>query len=86
MMRNPASRTAAAAEHGRGLRGRPANLRRLGDRIDEDHQGGGDGDRSEGIVAPPSLRSRLSGTILGARASATTPIGTLNKKMYCHPA
>ena len=33
--------------------GRPADLGRLGDGVDEDQQGGGDRDGAEGVVAPP---------------------------------
>ena len=58
-------------------RGAPAVLRRLGDRVDEQHQPAGARDRPEPRrTAGASCASRLSGTIRGASSSAVAPIGT----------
>ena len=86
MTRNSREQRRAGGEHGHGLGGRPADLGRLGDGVDEHQQGGGDRHGAEGVVAPRgALPTRLSGTTFGARTSAAAPMGTLKKKMYCHP-
>jgi len=62
------------------------NLWCLRDGIDQHHQRRGDESRAEWVVATPGLPvTLLSGTILGAKASAAAPMGTLRKKMYCQP-